>query len=216
MTSERTHGLFVTLEGGEGAGKSTQLAALAERARALGVETVTTREPGGTPLGERLRDALLTSEDGETDVRAELLVFAASRAQLVGELIRPALARGTLVICDRFADSTVAYQQYGRGLAPEVVAAAIDLATDGLAPDLTILLDLEASAGHARSEVGDYLEREAGGFHERVRAGFAALAAAEPERWLVIDAGLPVDEVTELAWVGVRARLDAAGVTSGS
>ena len=213
MPPTRSRGLFVTLEGGEGAGKSTQLAALADRARALGVETVTSREPGGTPLGERLRDVLLASDDGETDVRAELLVFAASRAQLVAGLIRPALERGALVICDRFADSTVAYQRYGRGLPTEVVAAAIELATDGLKPDLTILLDLEASAGHARTATADdYLERAGAAFHERVRAGFAELAAAEPERWLVIDGALAADEVTELAWTRLRERLEAAGL----
>ncbi|MDA0351432.1 MAG: dTMP kinase [Chloroflexi bacterium] len=206
-------GWFVTLEGGEGAGKSTQLAALAERARALGIETVTTREPGGTALGERLRSALLTSADGETDERAELLVFAASRAQLVAELIRPALDRGALVICDRFADSTVAYQQYGRGLPADVVAAAIAIATDGLTPDLTVLLDLEPAVGHARrAGADDYLERAEGGFHERVRAGFAALAAAGPERWLVLDGTLPASEVTERVWARLHGDLEGRGL----
>jgi dTMP kinase len=206
-------GFFVTLEGGEGAGKSTQLAALAARARAEGIETVTSREPGGTALGERLREALLSAHDGEIDERAELLVFAASRAQLVAELIRPALDRGALVICDRFADSTVAYQQYGRGLPREAVAAAIDLATDGLKPDLTILLDLEPKAGHSRT-VGadDYLERADAAFHERVRAGFTALASAEPERWLVLDATLAATEVTTRAWARLRADLERAGL----
>ncbi len=210
MPPASPRGLFVTLEGGEGAGKSTQLAALADRARAAGIETVTTREPGGTPLGERLREALLGSADGDTDDRAELLVFAASRAQLVAEVIRPTLERGSLVICDRFADSTVAYQQFGRGLSPEVVAAAIELATDGLTPDLTILLDLEPGAGRARTaSPDDYLERAGAEFHKRVRAGFAELAAAEPERWFVIDGTLPVDEVTELAWERLRGCLEA-------
>lgn len=201
----------MTLEGGEGAGKSTQLKALSERARALGIEVVTTREPGGTVLGERLREALLSAEDGAVDERAELLVFAASRAQLVAELVRPALERGALVICDRFSDSTVAYQQYGRGLAPEVVSAAIEIATGGLAPDLTLLLDLEPSVGHARrSGADDYLERADGGFHERVRAGFTALAAAEPERWLVLDAAMPPDKVSELAWQRLQTELETA------
>lgn len=217
MPSARPRGLFVTLEGGEGAGKSTQLAALAQRARSLGVEAITTREPGGTALGERLRDVLLGSADGETDARAELLIFAASRAQLVSEVIRPALERDALVICDRFIDSTVAYQQYGRGLAPEIVASAIELATDGLKPDLTILLDLEPDAGRARTAgADDYLERAGAGFHQRVRAGFTTLAAAEPERWLVIDGALAADEVTELAWARLRECLEATGLVAGS
>ena len=216
MAGASSRGLFVTLEGGEGAGKSTQLEALAERGRALGIEVVTTREPGGTALGERLREALLSSEDGEIDELAELLVFNAARAQLVAELVRPALERGALVICDRFADSTVAYQQYGRGLDAKLVASAIGLATGGLMPDLTILLDLEPGVGHARTEgAEDYLERADAGFHERVRAGFTALAAAEPGRWLVLDAGLPAAEVTELAWARLRADLERAGLAAG-
>ena len=212
VPSNGPRGLFVTLEGGEGVGKSTQLEALAERARSHGIETVTTREPGGTALGERLREALLSSADGGADERAELLVFNASRAQLVAELIRPALERGVLVICDRFTDSSVAYQQYGRGLAAEVVGGAIEIATAGLRPDLTILLDLEPAVGHARTaQTDDYLERAEAGFHERVRAGFASLAAGEPERWLVLDASLPVLEVTELAWERLRHDLEALG-----
>ncbi len=216
MPPAAPRGLFVTLEGGEGAGKSTQLEALAERARKLGVETVTTREPGGTALGERLRAALLSSEDGEIDERVELLVFNAARAQLVAEVVRPALERGALIICDRFADSTVAYQQYGRGLASDVVASAIELATGGLAPDLTILLDLEPGVGHARTAgADDYLERADARFHERVRDGFRALAAAVPEQWLVLDATLPPAEVTELAWARLRAALAERGLGVG-
>jgi dTMP kinase len=194
-------GAFVTLEGGEGAGKSTQLAALAERASEAGREVVTCREPGGTALGERLRDALFVSADGETDPVAELLVFQAARAQLVAEVIRPALERGALVLCDRFADSTVAYQQYGRGLDAGLVADSTRIATGGLRPRLTLLFDLEPAAGRARVDrASDYLEREDFAFHERVRAGFLALARAEPERWVVVDASLPPGEVTEAAW----------------
>lgn len=209
MLPIRSEGLFVTLEGGEGAGKSTQLKALANRAQALGIETVTSREPGGTPLGERLRNVLLSSNDGEVDLRAELLVFAASRAQHLSELVRPALARGALVICDRFSDSTIAYQQYGRGLDPDVVAAAIELATDGLKPDLTILLDLESHVSRERTILpNDYLERAGTEFHERVRAGFVSLAASDPDRWLVINGALAPDAVTELAWEQISAYLD--------
>ena len=213
MTSRPTRGLFVTLEGGESAGKSTQATALAARARDLGIETVTTREPGGTALGERLRETLLGSSDGAVDERAELLIFGASRAQLVAEVIGPALDRGALVICDRFADSTVAYQQYGRGLAAAAVTAAVDIATDGLRPDVTLLFDLEPTAARARAEgADDYLEREDRAFHERVCTGFRQLAADDPDRWLIIDAMLPVDQVTEVAWERVRTDLEAVGL----
>ncbi|MEI7925278.1 MAG: dTMP kinase [Chloroflexota bacterium] len=144
-----SRGVFVTLEGGEGAGKSTQIAAIARLASAAGREVVTCREPGGTPLGERLRAALFATAEGETPPApaAELLVFTAARAQLVAEVIRPALNRGALVICDRFSDSTLAYQHYGRGLELPMVEAANRAATQGLAPDLTLLLDLAPQVG---------------------------------------------------------------------
>lgn len=196
-------GRFVTLEGGEGAGKSTQLAALARLAQEAGREVVACREPGGTPLGERLRAALFATAAGETppSAQAELLVFTAARAQLVAEVIRPALERGALVLCDRFADSTLAYQHYGRGLDRAMVAAANQTATGGLAPDLTLLLDLPPEQGFARGERrGDYLEREDLAFHHRVRRGFLALAAAEPGRWLLLDATQPEPQITATAW----------------
>jgi dTMP kinase len=200
-------GWFVTLEGGEGAGKSTQLDALAALARNAGHEVVTCREPGGTALGERLRRALFDLERAPEPL-AELLVFGAARAQLVGEVIRPALDRGALVICDRFADSTVAYQHYGRGLPVDDVAAVNHAATGGLVPDLTLLFDLPPEVGRGRGQRGgsDYLEREALAFHERVRAGYRALAAAEPGRWLVLDAALAPEELTRLAWKRAAAR----------
>lgn len=207
-------GRFVTLEGGEGAGKSTQLEALAILARDAGVEVVTCREPGGTVLGERLRSALFDLERAPEPL-AELLVFNAARAQLVAEVVRPALERGALVLCDRFTDSTVAYQHYGRGLPLETVEAVNRAATGGLNPDLTLLFDLPPEAGRGRGQHGgsDYLEREALAFHERVRAGYLALAKAEPERWLVLDATLPVAELTRIAWERVasfRGRLTTA------
>ncbi len=203
-------GLFVTLEGGEGAGKSTQLTALARLAETAGVEVVTCREPGGTPLGERLRAALFATAEGETPPApaAELLIFTAARAQLVAEVIRPALERGALVVCDRFADSTVAYQHYGRGLDAATVRAANEAATQGLVPDLTLLFDLTPEQAFQRGERGqDYLEREDVEFHRRVRRGFLELAAAEPERWLVLDATRPAMQITHAAWERIRPHL---------
>lgn len=197
-------GCFVTIEGGEGVGKTTLLAALADRAREAGLDVVVCREPGGTPLGERLRDALLRAGGDAPDAHAELLVFAAARAQLVAEVIRPALDRAALVVCDRYADSTTAYQHFGRGLPRATVDAVNAAATGGLTPDLTLLLDLPPSEGLRRAgRAGDYMERENLAFHERVRAGFAALAQAEPERWRVLDASRGADEVAGEAWTEV-------------
>jgi dTMP kinase len=201
-------GLFVTLEGGEGAGKSTLQATLFARAESEGHQVVSCREPGGTPLGERLRAALLESADGETDPTAELLVFEAARAQLVTDVIRPALQRGALVISDRFADSSLAYQHHGRGLPIDVVAQANAIATGGLTPDLTVLLDLDPFEGAKRhGKASDYLEREDGGFHGRVREGFRTLAAAEPARWIVIDASQSADVVADDIWTALSAKL---------
>lgn len=194
-------GRFVTLEGGEGAGKSTLVAGLAERAHARGTSVVICREPGGTPLGERLREALFGLESAPSAL-AELLTFSAARAELVVTVIRPALEAGALVLCDRFTDSTVAYQGYGRGLDLDTIRLVNTAATGGLVPDLTLLLDLDPATGRARGAAGgtDYLEREALAFHERVRAGFLALAAAEPARWYVINAMQPAAVVSAGAW----------------
>jgi dTMP kinase len=207
MTSDSdpaTHaGLFVTLEGGEGAGKSTQLTELVRAAERAGSSIITCREPGGTALGERLREALFTTAEDEPppSPEAELLIFNAARAQLVSEVIRPALATGDIVVCDRFFDSTIAYQHFGRGLDRGVVDAVNRAATGGLVPDLTVLLDLEPEAGFARGEGRtDYLEREELAFHRRVRRGFLELAVAEPERWLVLDATKPPMQITHAIW----------------
>lgn len=203
-----TPGHFVTLEGGEGAGKSTLVATLAARAQAQGLEVLICREPGGTPLGERLRDALFGLDTSPSPL-AELFTFAAARAELVRTVIRPALESGALVLCDRFTDSTLAYQGYGRGLDLDTIRLVNAAATGGLEPDLTLLLDLEPAAGRARGAAGgsDYLEREALAFHERVRAGFIALATTEPARWQVLDASQPADAVAEAAWARVGALL---------
>ena len=201
----------MTIEGGEGAGKSTLLAALLERARAGAADVVSCREPGGTSLGEQLREALLGATTAP-DARAELLIFAAARAQLVAEVIRPALARGAIVLCDRYADSTVAYQHHGRKIMRAAVEAANAVATGGLAPTLTLLLDLAPEAGLRRAgRAGDYFERERLEFHERVRAGYLELARAEPARWRVLDAEQPAAPLAEAAWAELA---KAAGLTA--
>ncbi len=200
-------GRFVTLEGGEGAGKTTLLVGLEARARGAGGEVVTCREPGGTGLGERLREALLGAASADPPAaRAELLVFASARAQLVAEVIRPALARGALVLCDRYADSTVAYQHDGHHIEREAVDAANELATGGLWPDLTLLLDLPPYEGLRRSgRATDYLESEPLDFHRRVRTGYLREAEANPERWLVLDATRPPDALADEAWERIGA-----------
>ena len=199
-------GLFVTLEGGEGAGKSVQVSALARCLESSGRTVRYTREPGGTALGERLRDiALGLASDGEgpeLDPLSETLLFIAARAELVATVIAPALSRGEIVVCDRFADSTLAYQGFGRGIALDTIERLNEVATGGLQPRLTVLLDLPAADGLARAGVGggDRFERETLDFHERVRAGYRTLAEREPERWLVIDASQPSETVTEQIW----------------
>jgi dTMP kinase len=199
-------GLFVTFEGGERTGKSTQIEALAARLRSTDRTVVTGREPGGTELGERLRETLFAGDSPAP--QAELLIFAAARAQLVQELIRPALDRGEVVLCDRFADSTVAYQQFGRGLNAALVASVNAAATSGLVPDLTVLLDMPPDEARQRGdEETDYMEREDAAFHERVREGFLALAGAEPDRWATLDARLPIEELTDLIFEHLAALL---------
>ncbi len=204
-------GLFITLEGGEGAGKSHQLEALAERLEQRGLTVKRTREPGGTPLGERLRDILLDlgERGAEIDPLTETLLFVAARAELVASVVGPALERGDAVICDRFADSTRAYQGFGRGVDLAVIDQLNAVATHGLRPDLTVLLDLPPARGLARAtEAGDRFGREGGAFHERVREGYRTLAAQEPDRWLVVDATLAADKVLELIWRWVEPLLE--------
>ncbi len=190
-------GLFITFEGGEGCGKSTQLRLLADVLERAGLAVESLREPGGTRLGEIVRGALLDPDHIELDARAELLLYEASRAQLVSERIRPTMVTGDAVLCDRFTDSTIAYQGYGRGLPLDEIASLNDTATGGLVPDLTLLLDIEPTLGLARATGGgaDRLEAEDHSFHDRVRQGFLMLAADEPQRFAVIDASRTVDEV---------------------
>ncbi len=184
--------MFISFEGPDGSGKSTQIALLAARLRATDREVVTVREPGGTPAGEKIR-AILLGVGGVVplDPRADALLFNASRAQLVADVIEPALARGAVVIADRFADSTLAYQGYGSDLPLDELRAIIRFATAGRTPDLTLLLDLSAERGLARKSGSGRTRFEEGfdaAFHERVAAGFRSLAAAEPSRWHLLNA----------------------------
>ncbi|MDI3389613.1 dTMP kinase [Streptomyces sp. B-S-A8] len=198
-------GFFIALEGGDGAGKSTQAEALAEWIRAKGHEVVLTREPGATPVGKRLRSILLDVSSAGLSHRAEALLYAADRAEHVDTVVRPALERGAVVITDRYIDSSVAYQGAGRDLSPTEIARISRWATDGLVPHLTVLLDVSPQTARERfTEAPDRLESEPAEFHARVRSGFLTLAAADPGRYLVVDAGQEPEAVTTV----VRHRLD--------
>jgi dTMP kinase len=196
-------GVFITFEGPDGSGKSTQIELLAHHLRLIGWNVLTTREPGGTPIGDQIRNVLHDVANTEMVFEAEILLYSASRAQLVGQVIRPALAHGTIVLSDRYADSTIAYQGYGRGLDLSVLRRITDFATGGLAPDLTIYLDLPVEQGlerkrqalSQRSGEWNRLDQEDVEFHQRVRQGYLELAAAEPERWLCVDARPSVAEI---------------------
>lgn len=200
-TPSPDRGWFITIEGPEGAGKTTQAARLEAHLVGHGVAVVRTREPGGTRLGEQIREILLRAAGGDEvsiDPLADALLFNAARRQLVDEVIRPARAAGRTVICTRFADSTLAYQGFGAGVPLAVLRSLQDIATGGLRPDLTILLDLPAEVGLARKVPDDRTRFETAfdlAFHERVRAGFRTLAEAEPERFAVIDAEQPEHDV---------------------
>ena len=194
-------GWFITVEGPDGAGKTTQARALAQHFRDRGVDPVLTREPGGTWLGERIREILLARTDSAaaSDPLTDALLFNAARRQLVVEVLRPALAAGRTVICARYADSTLAYQGYGAGVPLDTLRALEAAATAGLHPDLTILLDLPVTTGLTRKAPGDVTRFEAEfdlAFHDRVRTGFLALAAAAPDRFVVIDATRSSSEVS--------------------
>ena len=180
--------MFIAFEGGEGAGKSTQEKLLADALLAQGYSVVRTREPGGTPAGERIREVLLSPEYTGLDERAEALLFAASRGEHVARIIRPALERGDVVICDRYIDSSVAYQGYGRDLGVDTVRNLSLWATHDLLPDITILLDIDPALGLSRVSNPDRLEREPIEWHRAVREGFLQLASADPDRYLVLDA----------------------------
>lgn len=190
--------MFITLEGPDGSGKTSQIGPLAEYLRQGGYQVITTREPGGTSIGEQVRAVLNRLENKAMHPRSETLLFLAARAQLVEEVIRPVLARGEIVLCDRYADSTLAYQGYGHGNALDTLRALLDFATGGLWPDLTLLLDVDAETGLGRRKSGgdwNRLDAYELAFHQRVRAGYLELAAGQPARWVVINAARPAEEI---------------------
>ncbi|WP_414657431.1 dTMP kinase [Deinococcus sp. VB343] len=202
-------GLFITLEGPEGAGKTTQLARLEARLRETGRRVTVTREPGGTPLGLRVREVVL---DPALDMGplSEFLLYSASRAQLVQDVLRPALERGDVVLCDRYFDSSLAYQGAGRGLPLALLRDLTREVTGGLTPDLTVLLDLDPALGLERAAQRgqpDRLEKADLAFHKRVRAGFLQLAQAEPQRFAVLDAAQSADMVDAQLWAAVESKL---------
>lgn len=208
-----TRGRFITLEGPEGAGKTTQARRLIARLKSAGLDVVYTREPGGTPTGEAIRELLQHDKAGEPLCpETEIFLFAASRAQLVRRVILPALAGGKVVVCDRFVDSTTAYQGYGRGFDIEQVLAINAFAIDGAVPDLTLLLDVPVELGldrvHGRQQAlfadMDRIEREERAFHERVRGGYLALARRFEGRFRVIDATRSPEEVEQEVWRHAR------------
>ncbi len=194
-SSPRAHaGTFVSFEGGDGVGKSTQLRLLAQWLAAHGREVVTTREPGGTPLGLELRRVVMHGD--HVAPRAEALIYAADRAHHVATVVRPALERGAVVLSDRFLDSSVAYQGVGRELGADAVERLNLWGVEGLLPDLTVLLDLDPAVGLARlTAEPDRLERAGAEFHERTRRAFLDRAAADPGRWLVLDAAAPAEDI---------------------
>lgn len=204
--------IFITFEGGEGSGKSTQAQALAQRLKSMGIPVVLTHEPGGTPMGEQIKEWLKDREGrGEVDLdpQTELLLFNAARAQLVSKVIKPALEHDTVVICDRFYHSTIAYQGHGRGLDLELVKSVIELATGGLKPNLIILMDIDVQKGLARKQLLDRFERENIDFHQRVRQSYLGMAHKDPQRWLVVNAALEQKEVEQLIWDWVGQLLPA-------
>jgi dTMP kinase len=218
-TPARVRGVFLAFEGGEGTGKSTQLRVLADDLTGRGFEVVVTYEPGDTPVGARLRELLL---DPATVVTAqtEALLYAADRAEHVANVIAPALTRGAVIISDRYLDSSIAYQAYGRGLDVEQVTSTSRWATGGLVPDLTLVLDLPPEEGlrRARGRGGqaDRLEAEALDFHHRVREAFLTLAEADPSRYAVVDASGAPDQVFHSVQLAVDALLNTLGLTGGA
>ncbi len=204
--------MFITLEGPEGSGKSSQIPALAEWLRELGYDVYTTREPGGTQIGDQIRQVLHNLENTAMHPRTEILLFLAARAQHVEEVMRPKLNNKTIVICDRYADSTLAYQGYGHGVDLDILRKLLDFSTGGLYPDLTILLDLDVEKGLDRRKQsgGEWnrLDAYTLAFHKRVRKGYLTLVANEPERWRIVDAAQSKEKVQESLHQTILAELD--------
>lgn len=195
-------GFFITFEGPEGSGKSTQIKHLRTALEAEGFDVLQTREPGGTPISNKIREILLDKDHTELSPRAETLLYNAARAQLIDEVIRPALSAGKIVLCDRYADSTTAYQGYGRDQSLKAMQTLWQFATQSLKPDLTVLFDLEPLVGLQRKQAGDEaewnrIEAESLAFHERVYQGYHALAKSEPKRWLIVDATASIDKLRQ-------------------
>jgi dTMP kinase len=190
---------FIVFEGGEGSGKTTQAKALSNRLRRLGFHIVLTHEPGGTLLGNKLRRWVKWGRGVTT--QTELFLFLSSRSQLLSGVIRPALEKGSIVICDRYDPSTFAYQGYGRGMDLDFLKSVNSFVTDGFSPDLIVLLDLSAEQGLGRKRMKlDVFEREEFAFHQRVRDGYLKMAAADPEHWMVVDASIPEEKIREIIW----------------
>ncbi|MEE8392024.1 MAG: dTMP kinase [Anaerolineae bacterium] len=204
--------MFITFEGPDGSGKTTQIRLLVDWLREQDHEVIVTREPGGTDIGDQIRDVLHDPDNIAMDARTEILLYSASRAQLVTQLIRPVLAAGKIVISDRYADSTLSYQGYGRGLDLETLRIITTFATDNLTPDLTFYLDITPEKGLQRRRLGgdewNRLDAEALEFHQQVRAGYLELIKQEPERWAVINAARPVEEVQAEIRAMVQAKLN--------
>lgn len=202
--------MFITLEGPEGSGKTSQIPWLAARLEEEGYAVVTTREPGGTPIGDQIRQVLFDLDNKAMEPRSEILLFQASRAQLVEQVIRPALAEGKVVLCDRYADSTLAYQGYGHKVDLEQLNTIVHFATGGLKPNLTLFLDVKVEQGLQRRDSGgdwNRLDDYDVEFHKRVYAGYQQLIAAEPERWVQVDAAQTPEKVAEALQQAVLARL---------
>jgi dTMP kinase len=208
-------GKFITFEGIDGSGKTTQFRLLAERLRSQGRRVVETVEPGGTEIGRQIRSILLDAKNTGLNSRAELLLYFASRAQNVAEVIRPALEEGAIVMCDRFTDSTLVYQGCGRGLGPDVVMALHRVACEDLMPALTVLIDIDLDESLARARGRNTaeassetrLDDESREFHAAVRDGYLALAAKEPERFVIVDGSAGIEEVSERVWKAVASRV---------
>jgi dTMP kinase len=194
--------MFITLEGPEGSGKSSHITPLADALRQAEYQVLITREPGGTPIGDEIRDTLLNLKNTAMHPTTEILLFQASRAQHVFELILPAMQEGKVVLCDRFADSTMAYQGYGHQTDLRELAQIIHFATGGLQPDLTLLLDVDIEIGLKRrssdQDNWNRLDAKEKAFHQRVRAGYLEMAAAQPERWVTVNAGQPLEQVQQI------------------